>query len=53
MFISLVREHHWPPSVLEGLFFDREDHKGLFFWFDDIKQQADDYKDLKKKKSGG
>jgi hypothetical protein len=36
MFASLTREHHWPPSVLEGLFFDREDYEGLQFWIDDL-----------------
>lgn len=36
MFLSLGREHHWPPSVLGGLFFDRQDYYGLLFWYDDM-----------------
>ncbi len=31
----LARKHHWPPRVLGGLFFDREDINGLLFWHDD------------------
>jgi hypothetical protein len=42
MFSSLVREFHWPPSVLEGLFFDGEDYRGLFFWYNDIKEMHDE-----------
>jgi len=47
MFASLTREHHWPPSVLEGLFFDGEDYLGLQFWFDDL---IESHEELKKKK---
>lgn len=36
MMKSVVRENKWPPSVLEGLFFDTEDYHGLFFWYDDV-----------------
>lgn len=49
MFISLVREHKWPPSVLDGLFFDREDHHGLMFWYDDLKEVSENMKNKSKK----
>ncbi len=50
MFISLTREHHWPPSVLEGLFFDTEDYNGLFYWFDDLNAVNEEVKKSTKKK---
>jgi hypothetical protein len=50
MFVSLTREHHWPPSVLEGLFFDAEDYKGLFFWYEDLKQVHKELKNSRDKK---
>lgn len=46
MFVSLVREYKWPPSVLEGLFFDGEDYLGLYYWYDDLKEV---HAELKKK----
>lgn len=49
MFVSLVREYHWPPSVLEGLFFDREDYMGLVFWYEDLKEVSDSIKSKSKK----
>lgn len=33
---TVVREHHWPPDVIGGLFVDDADSKGLEFWYDDI-----------------
>lgn len=36
MIKSVVREHHWPPEVIGGLFVDDEDYQGLIFWYDDI-----------------
>lgn len=36
----VVTEYHWPPAVVEGLFFDNEDYNGLFFWSDFIEEQA-------------
>jgi hypothetical protein len=47
MFVSLTREHHWPPSVLEGLFFDAEDYLGLYFWFNDLKEVEEEMKKRK------
>jgi hypothetical protein len=40
MFASLTRVHHWPPSVLEGLFFDGEDYDGLYFQIEDAHEVA-------------
>ncbi len=50
MFVSLVRENHWPPSVLEGLFFDREDYLGLIFWYEDLLEVNDELKKKNGKK---
>ncbi len=40
MIKSVVREHHWPPSVIGGLFLD-EGIDGLIFWFNDVKEVSD------------
>lgn len=47
MFASLTRVHHWPPSVLEGLFFDSEDYEGLLFHIEDAEDMM---KAIKSKK---
>lgn len=31
-------EMKWPPSVLDGLFCDRLDHNGIYYWFDAVKE---------------
>jgi hypothetical protein len=33
---SVVREHHWPPDKIGGLFVDAIDYEGLEFWYDDL-----------------
>lgn len=48
MFASLTRVHHWPPSVLEGLFFDSEDYEGLIFQIDDANESMKAIKPKKK-----
>jgi hypothetical protein len=30
---TVVSEFKWPPEVIGGLFFDAEDHEGLFHWY--------------------
>lgn len=36
MIITVVREHHWPPHIIDNLFLDDQDYKGLEFWYNDI-----------------
>lgn len=36
MIVSVVREHHWPPEKLGGLFLDDADFRGLEFWYNDV-----------------
>ena len=31
-----MREHHWPVSEIDALFFDSIDYHGLVFWYNDI-----------------
>lgn len=38
MIKSVVREHHWPPDTIGGLFCDNLDHEGLEFWYEDVKE---------------
>lgn len=44
MIRTVVREYHWPPQVVGGLFFDAEDYKGLEYWYNVCKKDADDIK---------
>ena len=46
MIWSVVREHHWPPEVIDGLYLDSADHFGLEFWYDDL---IEVHKELKQK----
>lgn len=48
MIRSVVREHHWPPSVIGGLFIDSEDRHGLGYWYEDVKEHVDSMKPKKK-----
>lgn len=34
----MVREAHWPPEVIGGLFVDAIDYQGVEFWYDDFKE---------------
>ena len=44
---TVVGEHHWTPQVIDDLFIDDVDYKGLFYWYDYSKEMNDN---LKKKK---
>lgn len=35
---SVVREHHWPPDIIGGLYFDAIDYEGLVYWYQDVKE---------------
>jgi hypothetical protein len=48
MMKSCVREFGWEPRILGSLYFDEEDHEGLYFWYNDIDEV---HKDLKRKES--
>jgi hypothetical protein len=48
---SCVREYHWPPSVIEEMYLDDIDYKGIEFWYNDlvdIRNQIKAKKDKKK-----
>lgn len=36
MIKTVVREYHWPPDHIGGLFIDDMDYKGLEFWYNDV-----------------
>jgi len=44
---DIVREYHWPPTVIGGLFFDAQDYRGLFFWHKEICDRAEKFKKKK------
>lgn len=33
---TVVREHHYPPAVIDAFFVDGIDHHGIEFWYNDI-----------------
>lgn len=47
MIKSVVREHHFTPSVIDAFFIDDADYHGIEFWYNDIKEVT---KELKSKK---
>jgi hypothetical protein len=44
---SVAREYNWPPKVIGGLFLDRKDYHGLYYWFDAIVELSKRLKDKK------
>lgn len=36
MILTVVRQLHWPPSIIGGLFLDDEDYEGLIYWYNDV-----------------
>tara|TARA_R110002167_G_scaffold110087_4_gene280347 strand:+ start:10850 stop:10987 length:138 start_codon:yes stop_codon:yes gene_type:complete len=42
---TVVREFKWEPSVIDDMFIDDADYKGIKYWYDDI---IDVHKQLKK-----
>ena len=47
MIKTVVREHHWSPETINGLYLDSIDHFGLEYWYNDIKEV---HAELNKKK---
>jgi len=52
MIVTVMREHHWTPDVIDKLYFDDDDHHGIKFIYDDVKAVNDEIKG-KAKKGGG
>lgn len=50
MIKSVVREHHWSPRIVGDFFIDREDYKGLEFWYNDMAEVNNDLKKITEKK---
>ena len=38
MIKSVVRNFHWTPKIIDGLFADAIDHFGLEYWYNDCKE---------------
>ena len=43
---TVVREHHWSPDIINGLYLDDIDRFGLEYWYNDIIECV---KEIKKK----
>lgn len=37
---SIVREHNWAPNIIEDLYLDNIDFKGLIFWYNDVQEMV-------------
>lgn len=35
---TVIREFHWSPDYVAGLFLDEADEFGLLFWYEDIRE---------------
>lgn len=40
MIRSVVRDHHWTPDKIDGLYLDDRDYHGLEYWYNDVKEVA-------------
>jgi hypothetical protein len=36
MIMSIVDYHHWSPKIIEKMYCDDYDFKGLVFWYDEL-----------------
>jgi hypothetical protein len=45
---SLIRAHHWPPSVIDALFLDAQDFKGLIYQYNDLVEVYNEQKKQQK-----
>jgi len=45
-----VREHHWRPSDIDGLYFDEEDHHGIIHWYKDQEKVNEELEKIRAKK---
>lgn len=44
MIKSVVREFHWTFLVIEQMYLDDEDYKGLEFWYNDVVEMTENFK---------
>ncbi|WP_181899555.1 hypothetical protein [Flagellimonas nanhaiensis] len=52
MIITVVRYYKWPPPVIDDMYVDDIDYKGLVFWYNDAEAQDKKHKELMKNKNG-
>lgn len=36
MISTVVGQYNWPPNVIDSLYLDSEDYKGLEYWYDRV-----------------
>lgn len=41
---TVVREHHWTPEIINGLYLDDIDRFGLEYWYNDVKECVNEIK---------
>ncbi len=51
MIYSVVMQQGWLPSQIDSLFLDNQDHWGLGYWYDNVKQYAKELNESIKGKS--
>lgn len=47
MVISVVRNHHFTPDVIDGFFLDAVDYHGLEFWYNEATEAEESIKPKK------
>lgn len=38
MIKSIVNEYHWPPNIINEMYCDDFDYKGIKYWYDNLKE---------------
>lgn len=41
---TVVRYHHWSPEVINNMYTDDYDHQGLLYWYNDCREQDENFK---------
>jgi hypothetical protein len=44
MIKSVMREHHWTFLIIDELYMDEDDHRGIQFIYNDIKEVTEEMK---------
>lgn len=49
MVATVVGKYRWSPEIIGDLFFDAEDYFGLEFWYNQVKEESEEFdKKIKK-----
>lgn len=46
MIKTVVGQYHWPPDIIGGLYYDKQDYHGLPWWYDEVGRLVKEIKEL-------